>query len=324
MANLTTGANAEGYEAFCDDIYNYLKNSWRQVDPCSMAGLTAGMVVSDEADNKLYHAILESDCDCSEIVQTCVPVSDDKYVTFGDTNYGEIGYNTDNEALMLGIPVDPNLGLIICNITDILVDMTGLITAHTQPVVWFVDLDLDSYLGVGHQADDKPGIWAGGSLHIQYDGNGDVVLFQDGGDGVNRVLQIYGWNTDYASEMPTELYFHDTYDEFFIEANNYSDHEGVTVSLLEEYQEFRVRGIGGLLGLEFIPNFTNGPLMIINDIDTDSSLYFGWVGDDIPDIWADRDLNIMHNANFDVHLFQGCEGGENRLLYIWGGDTTSG
>lgn len=203
-ADLSTGADAIGGERFGDCEYNDLKNHWRANyggDPCASGGLTGivpGMIVSDEYDDRLYHAILDSACGCSEILQDCVPLSDDKAWGMGDDWNAQIGYDElTNDAVIFGIPVDPQRGVIVCDIADVAVNFgAALITASAYPVFWFVDLDNDSYLGVGHQADDRPGIWSGALdtsiLAIQYEANADVTVFENSGVGENRSFYVYG------------------------------------------------------------------------------------------------------------------------------------
>ena len=71
MADLLEGYDSEGWEWFCDDVYNNLKNHWRMSDPCGeLDGLTAGMIVSDSDDDKLYHVITGETC--GEIIQGAV------------------------------------------------------------------------------------------------------------------------------------------------------------------------------------------------------------------------------------------------------------
>lgn len=61
MADLLEGNDSVGGEDFCEDVYNLLKNHWRQADPiANLSGKTAGMIVSDSDDEKLYHITDES------------------------------------------------------------------------------------------------------------------------------------------------------------------------------------------------------------------------------------------------------------------------
>lgn len=61
MADLLEGYDSESGEDFCEDVYNLLKNHWRQSDPITnLTGEQPGMIVSDDDDNKLYHIIDES------------------------------------------------------------------------------------------------------------------------------------------------------------------------------------------------------------------------------------------------------------------------
>ena len=171
---------------------------------------------------------------------------------------------------MFGIPVSPKRGVIICDVADIAVDFTGLITAHTQPVFWFIDLNNDSYLGVGHQADDKPGIWSGGNVHIQYDANADAIFFENAGAGENPDVYIFGYVTAGAGARYGAFRMDDTWDEFVIEAENNANHEGVTVSLLETNQRFRIRQNSDIAsmyldGTDFFVSWSDGHLIFMTD-----------------------------------------------------------
>lgn len=247
MAVLATGADSVGGERFGNCEYNDLKNHWRMSDPCAnLANLQPGMIVSDEDDDRLYVASLVSGCGCSEILQACVPLSDDKALGFGDDWNAQAGYDElTNDALILGVPVSPERGVIVCDIADIGVDFTGLITASVYPVFWFIDLDNDSYLGVGHQADDRPGIWSGAAdasiLAIQYEANADVTFFENSGAGENRNIYVYGYITAGAAVRHGMIRLDDTWDELVLEAENNANLEGITISLLETNQRFRIR-----------------------------------------------------------------------------------
>jgi len=106
MATLSTGADAEGGERFGNCEYNNIKNHWRTANPCaSLSDLQPGMIVSDENDDRLYVVSLISGCGCSEILQDCVPLSDDKHIGFGYNREGDIGYSSIHCALLMGIPV---------------------------------------------------------------------------------------------------------------------------------------------------------------------------------------------------------------------------
>ncbi len=99
LDQLQNGDDMVGGEGFCDDIYNSLKNHWRANyggNPCASGGLDypqPGMIISDEYDDRLYHITLVSDCPCSEIIQTCVPVPDDIPIYFGYDFDGAIYYD---------------------------------------------------------------------------------------------------------------------------------------------------------------------------------------------------------------------------------------
>lgn len=57
----------------------------------------------------------------------------------------------------------------------------------------------------------------------------------------NPSINIYGWNTAGGDRESAELTMDDTNDEFLIQVPNSANNEGVTVSLLETNQQFRVR-----------------------------------------------------------------------------------
>ena len=167
MATLSTGADAEGGERFGNCEYNDIKNHWRMSDPCAnLTDIQPGMIVSDEDDDRLYVASLVSGCPCSEILQACVPLSDDVAHYYG---------------------FDFNVGIYY--------DEAGL-------------------------------------------------------------------------------------NELMIEAQNRADTEGITINLIEENQEFRIRA-NGTLAFEFLPFSATGPLATCHDVDQDSELVWGWFADDI-------------------------------------------
>ena len=75
--------------------------------------------------------------------------------------------------------------------------------------------------------------------------------------------------------------------ELVLEAKNAADVEGITVSLLEINQKYRIRGIAGFLGFEVTPNAPIGTnLMALWDPDFDSNIAFLWEADDKPKIDA--------------------------------------
>lgn len=202
---LLLGANFILNDWFCVDLINNFKNHWRMADPCgTLTQIQPGMIVSDSDDEKLYHHQAAA---CFEIIQGDTPISDDLQIIGGDGSDSIlIPYEeTTNDAVIWGLPVAAKRGLIFCDVADIAVDFTGLITAAAEAVVWFVDLDNDSYLGVGHQADDRPGIWSGAAdtsiLAIQYEANADVTFFENCGAGLNRYRYIYGDKTGVPKYM---------------------------------------------------------------------------------------------------------------------------
>jgi hypothetical protein len=69
MADLLEGLDSVGFEDFCEEVYNNIKNHWRQSDPCTnLTGKQPGMILSDSDDDKLYHVTSDS-VPCEEILQ---------------------------------------------------------------------------------------------------------------------------------------------------------------------------------------------------------------------------------------------------------------
>lgn len=206
MADLSIGSDATGFERFGACEYNDIKNHWRMANPRdTLTDEQSGIIVSDSDDDKLYHYQTAA---WFEIIQGDTAITDDVAILFGDTPVtgdASIRYDeTTNDAIIFGIPVATKRGVIICDMADIAVDFgAALITASAYPVFWFVDLDNDSYLGVGHQADDRPGIWSGPDdariLAIQYEANADITIFENSEVGENCLVYIYGWDAGAAA-----------------------------------------------------------------------------------------------------------------------------
>lgn len=356
MADLSTGADAVGGERFGNCEYNDIKNHFRDTygeDPCSASGTELdeaqpGMIISNETDDRLYHVILASGCGCSEILQDCVPLSDDKYWGVGDDFDGMTGYDElINDAWMFGIPVSPKRGLIFCDVADIGGDFTGLITAHTQPTVFWSDLDIDSYLAIGHSADDKPDIYSNNALNLQYEAINDVVFFGNSGAGENRYVYIYGWETGRGARNYTRFQMSDTNNEFIIESENNEDHEGITISLTETNQRFRIRQNSDILswyldGTDAFMKWSDGQLEFQTD-ETDASTIMRikpngtsetsqvnfFDADDIRlQIYTEADraqiesingaLGINRSAAQDIHMFESAASDETPELKIYG------
>lgn len=209
LAQILLGEDMEGGEVFCDTVYNNLKNHFRADyagTPCVTLTEQLGMIISDAHDDHLYH--VTTGPACIEIIQGDISITDNVAIVWGNTpvaGNSSIEYDeTTNDAIIWGIPVAAERGVIICRMADIAVDFTGEVTASAQPVFWFIDADTDSYLGVGHQADDRPGIWSGPDdskiLAIQYEANADVTFFENSdATPENRLVYIYGWDVGAAT-----------------------------------------------------------------------------------------------------------------------------
>lgn len=72
-----------------------------------------------------------------------------------------------------------------------------------------------------------------------------VSFFSAAGAAENPYARIYGYVTAGGAARYVELLVDDTNDEALIQAENNANLEGITVSLPEANQEFRIRGAGG-------------------------------------------------------------------------------
>ncbi len=88
LAELLAGEDMEGGEAFCDGLYNNLKNHWRAV--AAPGTPSPGMLFSDEDDEKLYHRWAAS---WGEVVQGNIPLSDELAVIVGTDSDGKFYYD---------------------------------------------------------------------------------------------------------------------------------------------------------------------------------------------------------------------------------------
>ena len=85
----------------------------------------------------------------------------------------------------------------------------------------------------------------GGGLRFE-NANPEDITFWEGLAAGNPNFGVYGWvSAGGGAVRYGQFRMDDDYDEFFIEAENNANHEGITISLLEAAQRFRVRGIAG-------------------------------------------------------------------------------
>lgn len=97
LAELVAGEDMEGGEAFCDTVYNNLKNHWRAA--AAPATPSPGMQYSSSVGEKLYHRQAAA---WEEIIQTATPVSDDAQIIIGDDSDILIYYDeAGNDELMI-------------------------------------------------------------------------------------------------------------------------------------------------------------------------------------------------------------------------------
>lgn len=284
LAELLAGEDMEGGEAFCDGLYNLLKNHWRADytgDPCGeLAGEVAGMIISDEHDEKLWHVQAAS---CEEIIQTATPVGDDKQIIIGDDSdiliyYDEAGNDelmieARNAAATEGVTVsllETNQQFRIRQNADI---MSFYLTTTDAYMKWSdgaLTLQTDEGANTLTQINIKPKgtsntvnvdlydtgstelrLYTGsnrgfvrsisGALGLQQNTIQDILVWEAIASG-NPNFQIYGYITAGATRRYSRFRMDDTNDEFEIEAEDNANHEGITVLIPEANQRFRVRG----------------------------------------------------------------------------------
>ena len=204
-------ALSDGDAFISGSIYSYqqaerMKDNWVMSDPTNVANLSApqpGMIASDADDDALYH--YGSSPAWHEILQDGVVFAGDIHLAdgaqliWGTDSDSSIQYEeATNDAVIWGIPVAAKRGVIICDMADIAVDFTGLITATADPNMFWVDLDNDSYMAIGYAGDDLPGIYSNRALYLQYAQAQDVKLWAGIGAG-NPSLEISGWDANAAA-----------------------------------------------------------------------------------------------------------------------------
>ena len=139
-AEILNGADFEGYEDFCADVVNAIKNHYRVSDPCmNMVARQPGEILSDPDDDKLYHVGGASGYPCDEILQatrSCDVIPEFKGVDFYDVCNGDytrikaVDEPGLGHRLTIGLD-ETTRTMVICDITDVDVDF-GLI-ASGQP-----------------------------------------------------------------------------------------------------------------------------------------------------------------------------------------------
>ena len=143
---------------------NRMKDNWRAA--AAVGSPQPGMLHSDSDDDLLYHRLAAA---WGMILQGGVSstLGDDIYLYIGSGPDGSLRYDeTTNDAIIFGLPITAKRGLIFCNQADVAADHTGLIGAVTQPSIFLLDDDADSYLGLTFDADDGPAINVGGVATI--------------------------------------------------------------------------------------------------------------------------------------------------------------
>lgn len=254
---------------------NRMKNHWRQADPVANLGNPQpGMIVSDSDDEKLYHYQAAA---YEEIIQTGTPITDDAQIIGGDNSdmifipYEE----TLNDAIIWGLPVSGKRKLIFCDVGDVGANFTGLIGTGADVAFYIVDADTDNTVGVGFNADDTGGIWASDVLHLQNHAGADAAFFAGATAAENPYVLIYGYVTAGAAARYGSLRVTDVNDEFVIAAENNANLEGVTVSLPETNQRFRIRQNADYLSwrldaTDVLMNWSDGQLEFQTD-ETDAT-----------------------------------------------------
>jgi len=147
-AEILNGANFEGYEDFCAEVVNAIKNHYRISDPCvNMVSRQPGEILSDPDDDKVYHVGGASGYPCDEVLQanrSCDVVPDFKGVNFYSSCYGDYatiqGINEPGLGHRLTIGLDETTrAMVICDLGDVDVDL-GL-APLAYPTLYFFDDD---------------------------------------------------------------------------------------------------------------------------------------------------------------------------------------
>ncbi len=258
---------------------NRMKDHWR-LNIADLTNPSEGMIKSIPVTNLLEHCQVDSTPGpivWEEIVQTNTPISDDKQL-IGGTNSDSILIpyeETLNDAIIWGLPVTGKRKLIFCDVGDVGANFTGLIGTGADVAFYIVDADTDTIMGVGFNGDDTPGIWGDKTIHIQHHAGNDAAFFAGAEAGENPYIYIYGWETGRGARNYTRLQMSDTNNEFIIESENNADHEGITISLTEAGQRFRVRQGAGILswyldGTDAFMRWSCGSLILQTDEGTDT------------------------------------------------------
>jgi len=147
-AEILNGADFEGYEDFCAEVVNAIKNHYRESDPCvNMVSRQPGEILSDPDDDKLYHVGGASGYPCDEILQasrSCDVIPDFKGVDFYSSCFGDYatirGINEPGLGHRLTIGLDETARtMVICDLGDVDVDLGLASIGH--PTLYFFDDD---------------------------------------------------------------------------------------------------------------------------------------------------------------------------------------
>jgi len=126
----------------------------------------------------------------------------------------------------------------------------------TSNAVYFRLWDIDSEELQLFTAASRAKIRSSHTLGINDNALSDVYFFENAASGNNPSVHIYGYVTAGTSKRYIEFTMSDVNDEFLIQAENNANHEGITVSLPEANQAFRVRDSGA--AVKFMVDNTGG------------------------------------------------------------------
>jgi len=136
-----------------------------------------------------------------------ITLADDEQVLFGDGTDASIDFDDDDNALVIGVPINGQQGIILGSQPDVAADFNwgGLVTTTQHAAIAFVDDDTDHWLKIGHIGDDEPFVESmSGDLQINPNYEANVTFFEGvNANGENPTITISGYQTDTAARTFT-------------------------------------------------------------------------------------------------------------------------